>query len=1100
MEEKKKNPWDFFKRRYVISLPQSKDRRESVHQELSKVNMDFEFVDAIDGRVNFEELRKECYTKNIIGDRGLKEFTPGALGCLLSHRNVFEKAYGEAKGEDCWFLIMEDDIQFSSRLMDNLQNYIDNWPSKTSLVKLGYWNNYNPNYKKEVENPYFVELTAQTTCTVCYAIRTELLPHLIKKKYDTAIDTIVDYPMYGFKTIEGESKDFLRREYFDAYFEGVCSEKKTLASTIVDYREDKKQANPWNFFKRRYVISLPQSKDRREYVTKELEKVNMDFEFFDAVDGRKEYENLRTSCLEKNIIGQKAYDELSPGALGCLLSHRGIYEKEYLSMKPGDDYWILIMEDDVEFAPGLYEEMPKYIQHWPEKSNIVKLIYWNKDPTLYTKEIDNPYFIELVKYTNGTMAYAMHSSEFKVYLDHVFNTAIDMVVDYPMHGFRTLKHLPNEYFRVSDTEHCYFEGVGRENNKQLPSTIGEHQNKMIHIGTSTTNIKYIPIENTNPNAKYRIFHHPYNDRFELRTENNMLIVRRVDADCGWGFPHRAVVVDITPDSHSVQSTSNPWNFFKRRYVISLPQSKDRRESVKEEMNKVNMDFEFFDAVDGREDYEGLRNYYKQRGILSERVCKELTPGALGCLLSHYKIFEREHKLQGDEKYWILIMEDDIKFAPNIYNQLQNYFNHWPTNTKFVKLAYWNNYTKGFKQECGNPYFVELKSQTCGCLCYAIHSDLFSRFVYNKYDTAIDLIVEYPMYGFKTPPETPKEFFKMLANYGNAMFEGICAEKYETLPSTIGSHMKNPVIEFGSSKENIKRIKLDRVFDERALVLVQSTPYSDKFNIRIEKDELVVRRIDVEEGWGYNHKATIIETPPTFYCSMTTIPSRFANIHKTIDSLLNQSFPPKQIILNIPKQYGFRFDNQSIPQSDIDKLQRKYGTKLRIHMMEEDYGPGSKLLGALECEDISDDAYIILVDDDMLYCDFLKHYIVGIDKFPVFSACVEEHQGIDLKIGQGVNGFLMKKELLNRFQKYYEVIKDNTLIKHHDDLFISYYFKLIGISVERLPVQVYLKEHSDTPDSLVEIHGVHCRFNALWKGYRELVDITNKDHKFDFLTN
>jgi len=68
---------------------------------------------------------------------------------------------------------------------------------------------------------------------------------------------------------------------------------------------------------------------------------------------------------------------------------------------------------------------------------------------------------------------------------------------------------------------------------------------VIHIGTSKTNIKYIPIGHTNPNTKYRILQHPYNDRFEIRTENNMLIVRRVDADCGWGFPHRAVVVDIT---------------------------------------------------------------------------------------------------------------------------------------------------------------------------------------------------------------------------------------------------------------------------------------------------------------------------------------------------------------------------------------------------------------------------------------------------------------------------------------------------------------------------------------------------------------------------
>ena len=533
-------------------------------------------------------------------------------------------------------------------------------------------------------------------------------------------------------------------------------------------------------------------------------------------------------------------------------------------------------------------------------------------------------------------------------------------------------------------------------------------------------------------------------------------------------------------------------------MISLPQSKDRRESVKEELKKVNMDFEFFDAVDGHKNYEELRNHYKKIGVITERAYNEFSPGALGCLLSHHKIFEREHKLQGDEKYWILIMEDDIKFAPNIYEKIHNYIDHWPKDTKIVKLGYWNNYTKGYKQECGNPYFLELKKQTCSTLCYAIHSDLFVKFVNHNYSGAIDTIVDYPMYGFKTPTDVPIDFYKLSSVYDNAVFEGICNEKFDVLPSIIGYHRKNKVIHIGTSHENTKRIKLDRIYNDRTLICLEKSRFPDKFLIHVQKDELVVKRTDSSEGWGFPYKVTLIDDPPKFYISMTTIPSRFKNLPKTIDSLVNQSYPPVQIILNIPKQYGFRFKNQSIPQENIEQLQQKYGKKLRINMIEKDYGPGSKLLGALECNDISDDSYIILVDDDVIYCDFLKDYCIGVNEHAVFSSCVCDHEDIDLKIGQGVNAFLIKKQLLSKFQRFYNIIKDNELLNYHDDMYISYYLKLIGEKIIQLNSLTCIKEHSDTPDPLFLIRGEFCRYNALYKGYAELVNMT-KDHKFDFLT-
>ena len=53
-----------------------------------------------------------------------------------------------------------------------------------------------------------------------------------------------------------------------------------------------------------------------------------------------------------------------------------------------------------------------------------------------------------------------------------------------------------------------------------------------------------------------------------------------------------------------------------------------------------------------------------------------------------------------------------------------------------------------------------------------------------------------------------------------------------------------------------------------------------------------------------------------YVSMTTIPSRFKNIFPCIDSLLNQLFLPTKIIINIPLQYDFRFNNYVISEDEI----------------------------------------------------------------------------------------------------------------------------------------------------------------------------------------
>lgn len=86
-----------------------------------------------------------------------------------------------------------------------------------------------------------------------------------------------------------------------------------------------------------FVISLQTSLDRRSRVTDMLKAIGLEFEFFDAVDGR--------SLDHKTYVAPDAPWELLPGEVGCYLSHLGVWRKvvnERVEVS-------LVLEDDALF-------------------------------------------------------------------------------------------------------------------------------------------------------------------------------------------------------------------------------------------------------------------------------------------------------------------------------------------------------------------------------------------------------------------------------------------------------------------------------------------------------------------------------------------------------------------------------------------------------------------------------------------------------------------------------------------------------------------------------------------------------------------------------
>ena len=109
-------------------------------------------------------------------------------------------------------------------------------------------------------------------------------------------------------------------------------------------------------------------------------------------------------------------------------------------------------------------------------------------------------------------------------------------------------------------------------------------------------------------------------------------------------------------------------------------------------------------------------------------------------------------------------------------------------------------------------------------------------------------------------------------------------------------------------------------------------------------------------------------------TLTTIPSRMENVHITIESILNQTIKPDEVVLSIPT-HSIREEKDYELSDEVKKITLLY--------CDEDYGPATKLLGVLKREidlDYTEDREPILItfDDDKRYHNNAIHNLLSSD--------------------------------------------------------------------------------------------------------------------------
>lgn len=121
-----------------------------------------------------------------------------------------------------------------------------------------------------------------------------------------------------------------------------------------------------------FVINLPEDTGRREIMRARLDAAGVGYEFIEAVNGRKfdmashpDYDGIkRRAAFGRDMI---------PAELGCLLSHRKIFEKMDRDNIPA----AVILEDDVVFEPEFADVLRALIrmnEDGPSKWDVIRFV------------------------------------------------------------------------------------------------------------------------------------------------------------------------------------------------------------------------------------------------------------------------------------------------------------------------------------------------------------------------------------------------------------------------------------------------------------------------------------------------------------------------------------------------------------------------------------------------------------------------------------------------------------------------------------------------------------------------------------------------------
>ena len=176
------------------------------------------------------------------------------------------------------------------------------------------------------------------------------------------------------------------------------------------------------------------------------------------------------------------------------------------------------------------------------------------------------------------------------------------------------------------------------------------------------------------------------------------------------------------------------------FVINLKRSPERRSLMKEKLERKDITYKFFDAIDYKEErFSAISRYNKKK---KEAIYGfGLTPAEVACFASHYTLWE--YSLNNNTS--LIIMEDDVDFTDQFDNAIE-WLRQNISKYNFVRLSslFQNNKFKQLENIDKNLKFVRYMKGPRGTQCYALTPIAARNFLENSYEwtLAVDEFIDF----------------------------------------------------------------------------------------------------------------------------------------------------------------------------------------------------------------------------------------------------------------------------------------------------------------------------------------------------------------------
>lgn len=214
---------------FIVSLPEATKRRERIAKIFDELNLPFEFINAVDGR-QFDVINHPLYNAPKRLTCFGKHLTGGDLGCILSHKKIYQRMVDENITKA---LIFEDDIIFHDDFFPVLEKILTapipfdmvRFFGSPKLERLKFRQVYNLTDTHHLDRHNGMPGGSHATLMTLNGAK-KILPHL--EHTHLPIDAIL-------------GRSWLTKCNWYTVRPGIAAQDRTLESAIGDSRFDNKK-------------------------------------------------------------------------------------------------------------------------------------------------------------------------------------------------------------------------------------------------------------------------------------------------------------------------------------------------------------------------------------------------------------------------------------------------------------------------------------------------------------------------------------------------------------------------------------------------------------------------------------------------------------------------------------------------------------------------------------------------------------------------------------------------------------------------------------------------------------------------------------------